>query len=124
MHSETAKLARHFAVAKAATNFAVPVILAVRGSKVPFNIHTIVKNTNNYNFGVCASSVENGMATLVIFSILRPYIAGICTNLRLATKKVKSIIQLFQVFVPLSFTPFSGGKSANINNVFSCGGRK
>jgi hypothetical protein len=30
MHSETAKLARHFAVAKAATNFAVPVILAVR----------------------------------------------------------------------------------------------
>jgi hypothetical protein len=29
MHSETAKLARHFAVAKAATNFAVPVILAV-----------------------------------------------------------------------------------------------
>jgi hypothetical protein len=30
MHSETAKLARHFAVAKAATNFVVPVILAVR----------------------------------------------------------------------------------------------
>ncbi len=29
MHSETAKLAHHFAVAKAATNFAVPVILAV-----------------------------------------------------------------------------------------------
>ncbi len=29
MHSETAKLAHHFAVAKAATNFTVPVILAV-----------------------------------------------------------------------------------------------
>ncbi len=29
MHSETAKLAHHFAVAKAATNFAVQVILDV-----------------------------------------------------------------------------------------------
>ena len=41
IHSETAKIACHFAVAKATANFAVPVILIVRFTKEGYAVHSI-----------------------------------------------------------------------------------
>jgi hypothetical protein len=91
------------------------------GLQVLFNIHALMKNSDHYNIRRFASTVENDMASMVVFSILWFYVVSMFSKLGLTTKKLKGIIELFKVFIPLAFTPSARGVSSNFNYIFLCG---
>lgn len=86
---------------------------------MPLYIHAAVENANHNNLRVRAFTIENHMTALAKFSVSRLYVIGGFADLGLASKQMKCIIKLLEVFITLPHTPFFGGESANFNHVFT-----
>ena len=61
------------------------------------------------------------MAALTELFVSRLYVIRIAAYFRLTRKQLEGIIKLLEVFIALPLSPFFGGKSANINDVFPGG---
>ena len=89
--------------------------------EVLFHIHTIVQNSDHNDLGFRASSVKDDMAALTELFVSRLYVIRIAAHFRLARKQLEGIIKLLKVLIALPLSPFSGGKPANIHDVFPGG---
>ena len=81
-----------------------------------------MENSDHNDLGFGTSSVKDNMAALTELFVSRLYVIRIAAYFRLARKQLEGIIKLLEVFITLPLSPFSDGKAANINDVFSGGG--
>ncbi|GGD78554.1 hypothetical protein GCM10011357_36920 [Lacimicrobium alkaliphilum] len=86
------------------------------------HIHTVVENSDYNDPGFRAGSVKDDMTALTEFFVPWFYVIRIAANIRLASKQLESIVNLPEVFISLTFSPFFGGETAYIDNVFSGSG--
>jgi hypothetical protein len=89
--------------------------------EVLIHIHTVMENSDYNNSGFSTGSVKDNMAALTELFILGLYFTCIATYFRLASKQLEGIIKLLEVFIALTLSPSFGGKTTNIDNVFSGG---